>query len=539
MFFFQFFEETAYRPETNQRPTYASSGHSQQHLIDYSKTGYYESPSSLQAYDRNHISNNSSSDSFFLNHNHRNYYSMSAPHSNAANSNPQLYSHLPRPTPYKSSSVWSTLGGPHQQPQRTTATGTPAAAVSASLAARQQLARNQPQTYYPFNQQDIYSSCHQSYGASPLRKIREEPNSGAKSAESILASGDGGFYETSQRSGSMECLAGISSSGLPASGKDWSEMGPGYRYSVAVDGNTNTNGSSHRRESTGSMPHANNAMVVTMSSTNSKIQGPYRHHSGDSSSIAVIPDSSIDLYDTTGHGYETKIVDRIKRSCEQKEEFLKRPNQPLVWAPQPSSSSTAFPKELYAQPQKFEKIPWPPAHIVPTVTSARPPLTQSSITNSASSSFDGQSGAMNNVSVVNVQHYPENGYSPTTLRTPHESQEYDTSRHRSTHVYNNSTPPYDARSISPSWLEYAPKNRTTIVGSGKLHCDPPPHWHPDLGSLTYDGAVEEDFEESGNYSTKHETDIEPRGNNNCHTTIITILEDSKSVEINFHFPVTS
>jgi len=431
---------------------------------------------------------------------------MSAPHSNTSNSNPQLFSHLPRPTPYKSSPVWnSTLGSPSQQHAR--AGITPASISSAkAVGSRQQSSRSQPQTYYPFNQQDLRSSS----GVSPLRKIKEETNSGAKSAESILAGNDGGFYDTSQRSGSMECLARIMSSSDPKPREDWNDMGPGYRYSVAVDGNTSVNTSSQRRESTGSMSHPNNAMVVTMSSTNSKLLCPYRNHSGDPT--ALLPDQTDNFYNSTSqHGYETKIVDRIKRSCEQKEEFLKRQIQPLSWAPQ--SSSSVFPKELYAQPQKFEKIPWPPEHILPTVTSAKSPVTQGSIANSHSNSVDSESKMIsnNNVSVVTVQHYQDFGYSPRT-NEGRDGSDYNSARNRNIHVYNNSTPAQDARSISPSWLEYIPKNRTTIVGGGKLHCDPPSHWTSTMGS--YDASVEEEDEESGNFSTKLETDIEPEGSFN-------------------------
>jgi hypothetical protein len=70
------------------------------------------------------------------------------------------------------------------------------------------------------------------------------------------------------------------------------------------------------------------------------------------------------------------VITRIKKSFEQKEEFLKRPNQP-IWLPSSSSSSSStssvtsqqqqqptpsnlIPREFYAHPQKFAKPLWPP-----------------------------------------------------------------------------------------------------------------------------------------------------------------------------------
>ncbi|KAF4520925.1 hypothetical protein B566_EDAN008900, partial [Ephemera danica] len=64
------------------------------------------------------------------------------------------------------------------------------------------------------------------------------------------------------------------------------------------------------------------------------------------------------------------VITRIKKSFEQKEEFLKRPNQP-IWLPSSSSSAsstcsnssqpgTLIPREFYAHPQKFQRPLWPP-----------------------------------------------------------------------------------------------------------------------------------------------------------------------------------
>ncbi|KAG8230306.1 hypothetical protein J437_LFUL008498, partial [Ladona fulva] len=50
------------------------------------------------------------------------------------------------------------------------------------------------------------------------------------------------------------------------------------------------------------------------------------------------------------------VMRRIRKSFEQKEEFLRRPTQP-IWLPQPTA---AIPREFYAHPQKFQRPPWPP-----------------------------------------------------------------------------------------------------------------------------------------------------------------------------------
>ncbi|XP_046391357.1 uncharacterized protein LOC124159528 isoform X3 [Ischnura elegans] len=51
------------------------------------------------------------------------------------------------------------------------------------------------------------------------------------------------------------------------------------------------------------------------------------------------------------------VMRRIRKSFEQKEEFLRRPTQP-IWLPQPSAP---IPREFYAHPQKFTRPPWPPS----------------------------------------------------------------------------------------------------------------------------------------------------------------------------------
>lgn len=63
------------------------------------------------------------------------------------------------------------------------------------------------------------------------------------------------------------------------------------------------------------------------------------------------------------------IMTRLRKSFEQKEEFLRRPSQPIGWfLPEERSESpvrnnnngTVIPREFYARPQKFQKQVWPP-----------------------------------------------------------------------------------------------------------------------------------------------------------------------------------
>ncbi|XP_068082173.1 rho GTPase-activating protein 21 [Anabrus simplex] len=71
---------------------------------------------------------------------------------------------------------------------------------------------------------------------------------------------------------------------------------------------------------------------------------------------------------------DSVIISRIRKSFEQKEEFLKRPNQPISWnlpenennehlqqiVPQSTASQAIIAREFYARPQKFQRPVWPP-----------------------------------------------------------------------------------------------------------------------------------------------------------------------------------
>ncbi|XP_028521544.2 uncharacterized protein LOC107994952 isoform X7 [Apis cerana] len=87
----------------------------------------------------------------------------------------------------------------------------------------------------------------------------------------------------------------------------------------------------------------------------------HRANSGTSSSSGInIGNTNID---------DSIIMTRLRKSFEQKEEFLRRPSQPIGWfLPEERSESpvrnnnngTVIPREFYARPQKFQKQVWPP-----------------------------------------------------------------------------------------------------------------------------------------------------------------------------------
>lgn len=324
-----------------------------------------------------------------------------------------------------------------------------------------------PQGYYPFNH---------SFDKSTIWKVRErdEPNSGAKSADSILGESGEAIYRSPLRSESMECLSEYNTS-LDTLKK----AGPGYRYSISTTKAAGTGAS----QST----DFRNTMVVTMSSTNagqSSRREPYAYP-GNYDPAQMQP-STANSYS----GYENQIADRIRRTVEQKEEFLKRPNQP-IWAPTTPQPPHPFIKELYAQPQKFTKVPWPPENILPSVTAAKQPL-QSSVTDSRNL----KKVKSNNVTVISVQHSGPDSLSSGSSCRPDTSNSDSWSPVERQCVSETATELQRSRTDSevlrndhhspPSILSMyeLPKNRTTVVGSRKLHCDPPPDWKPDLATLS-------------------------------------------------------
>lgn len=337
-------------------------------------SNYFDTTKNLQNHSR---SNNASHESFFVtpNNHHqylpeRYYYPLSTKMSSAfpnqqsqqqqpqnSSSQSQFLSHLPRPTPYKSSSTqWSHL------------TSSPLQSISISSISQSQRGqtqttqqpRFQPQSYYPFQKpefHDLRNGAEREQQRS-LYGIREEAGCAGttKSAESVLGGTTGNLSighnnmstgssaGSNNRFGSMECIPSAS----PVTWKN----SPGYRFSISTGPEEISNSSSEetfRRESTISLEGSTSTttsdqllqqaqrdqMFVTMSGSNEV------RSSDDLNKVSSFTSDKSQQQ----RGYEMKMADRIRRSCEQKEEFLRRPNQPMQWVPNQSSSSAAgFPK---------------------------------------------------------------------------------------------------------------------------------------------------------------------------------------------------
>lgn len=57
---------------------------------------------------------------------------------------------------------------------------------------------------------------------------------------------------------------------------------------------------------------------------------------------------------------DSVIMTRLRRSFEQKEEFLRRPSHPIGWLT-PEEASKRIQREFYARPQKLQRQVWPPS----------------------------------------------------------------------------------------------------------------------------------------------------------------------------------
>jgi len=207
------------------------------------------------------------------------------------------------------------------------------------------------------------------YTSSAMYKLRQ--------SEDIIGSAGGGLaYPNSEGSRGLYCgqnlgsLAPMSDSSMPNSSCGSTEnihLTTGgvnslqrFHYSGAAGCRYSLDGGTSRRDSSVSLPA--NGLVRDSSST---IEG--------SKDSLVSFDSTSTL---TGAGQDlcssddSVIISRIRKSFEQKEEFLKRPNQPISLnissgnQQQPSSplisQHAVIAREFYARPQKFQRPLWPP-----------------------------------------------------------------------------------------------------------------------------------------------------------------------------------
>jgi hypothetical protein len=131
-------------------------------------------------------------------------------------------------------------------------------------------------------------------------------------------------------------------------------------YSGTAGCRLSLDGGTTRRDSSVSLP------------SNGLVRDNYTASEGSKDSLV-----SFDSVSTlTGGGQDrcssddSLIMSRIRKSFEQKEEFLKRPSQPISWnissgnQQQPSSPLVSqhaiIAREFYARPQKFQRPLWPP-----------------------------------------------------------------------------------------------------------------------------------------------------------------------------------
>lgn len=199
---------------------------------------------------------------------------------------------------------------------------------------------------------------------------------------------------------------------------------------------------------------------------------------------------------------DSLIMSRIRRSAEQKAEFLMRPPPPP-----PTVISPLPPREFYSRAQKLQETPWPPPPPPPsqvkTKTSYVPPLSLSRITeNNKVPSSPAPS------SLPPQQTHPANFTIVSTRTKQFESGEVETDKtdlHRSelSRMSSKQTVPnvavrrkeFEARStqqsnsISSSCSSPTPPssfisppissgNRTIPVGNSHLHCEPPSNFTP-------------------------------------------------------------
>lgn len=198
-----------------------------------------------------------------------------------------------------------------------------------------------------------------------------------RQSEDIMGSAGGGLaYPTSEGSRGLFCgrnlgpLAPLSDNSIASSSCGSTEnvhLTAGsvnslqrLHYTGAAGCRLSLDGGTSRRDSSVSLP--SNGLVRDNSAATE----------GSKDSLVSFDSAST----LTGGGQDrcssddSVIISRIRKSFEQKEEFLKRPNQPISWnissgnQQQPSSplisQHAVIAREFYARPQKFQRPLWPP-----------------------------------------------------------------------------------------------------------------------------------------------------------------------------------
>ncbi|XP_043469736.1 uncharacterized protein LOC122503283 isoform X7 [Leptopilina heterotoma] len=123
-----------------------------------------------------------------------------------------------------------------------------------------------------------------------------------------------------------------------------------------------------RRASEGSGPMSESDLAIygSVNTFDSRLSVNSRRDSSPASK-----DSSLSSFDsnstlTGNEGFDNSyIMNRLKKSVEQKEEFLRRPSQPIGWLSSdnptgPLQCQSVIQREFYARPQKLQRQVWPP-----------------------------------------------------------------------------------------------------------------------------------------------------------------------------------
>lgn len=123
-----------------------------------------------------------------------------------------------------------------------------------------------------------------------------------------------------------------------------------------------------RRASEGSGPMSDSDLAIygSVNTFDSRLSVNSRRDSSPASK-----DSSLSSFDsnstlTGNEGFDNSyIMNRLKKSVEQKEEFLRRPSQPTGWLSSdnptgPLQCQSVIQREFYARPQKLQRQVWPP-----------------------------------------------------------------------------------------------------------------------------------------------------------------------------------
>lgn len=122
-----------------------------------------------------------------------------------------------------------------------------------------------------------------------------------------------------------------------------------------------------RRASEGSGPMSESDLAIygSINTFDSRLSMGSRRDSSPASK-----DSSLSSFDsnstlTGNEGFDNSyIMNRLKKSVEQKEEFLRRPSQPIGWLPGDNPiplNQSVIQREFYARPQKLQRQVWPPS----------------------------------------------------------------------------------------------------------------------------------------------------------------------------------